>query len=135
MPRQSEAAMFEKMISQLIEKKQHHERALAEINALFGRYGISLNGSHSSAKASNGTPAPAGGKGRRKRRKFGQTADGFILSLLQSRKSLMTSEINNAWKQSGRSFSANNTLGKLTKEKKIKRTKVKDGRGSAYSVA
>ncbi|MFI5382051.1 MAG: hypothetical protein ACHRHE_22375 [Tepidisphaerales bacterium] len=48
----------------------------------------------------------------------------------------MTSvEINAAWKKAGRPGNADNTLSLMVKARKLKRTKLEDGRGSRYSVA
>jgi hypothetical protein len=134
MPRTSDVATFERTISQLISRRDEHARALSEIDALCAKYGIKLNGARPVSAASNirGTARPA--KRRRRRRRFEQTADEFVLSLLRTRKNLVTSEINAAWKKSGRGNTADNTLGKLVKEKKVKRAPVKDGRGSAYTL-
>jgi DNA-binding transcriptional regulator YiaG len=72
-------------------------------------------------------------KGTRKRGKFERTGEESILLLLKGRKSLRTSQINDAWKKEGRGGTANVTLGKLVKARRIKRTKVKGQRGSEYS--
>jgi DNA-binding transcriptional regulator YiaG len=81
--------------------------------------------------SSNGEGKSAAPKVRR-RGVFIQTAEEFVLGLLKGRKTLTTGEINAAWKKTGRLGNADNTLSKMTREKKVKRTKVKDGRGSEY---
>jgi transcriptional regulator with XRE-family HTH domain len=81
--------------------------------------------------------ADAGGRGRpgRRRGKFKQTGEQTILSLLKSKKSMSTREINEAWRNEGRAGSADVMLGLLVKGKKLKRTKVEGQRGSQYSLA
>jgi hypothetical protein len=135
MPRLSEAAMFERTIAQLVSRREEHLTALSEIDGLCAKYGIKLNGVKLASTASPKPVSTAPAKRRRRRHRFGRTADEFVLSLLKAEKSLVTSDINAAWKKSGRGNTADNTLGKLAKEKKVKRTPVKEGRGSMYSLA
>jgi DNA-binding transcriptional regulator YiaG len=78
--------------------------------------------------AASMTPKPKSqkpGKGK-------QTAAEFILSLLKGRKSLTSTAINAVWKKAGRAGNADNTLSLMAKAKKVKRTKLKGQRGSAY---
>jgi len=44
-------------------------------------------------------------------------------------------QIDRYWKSQSRGGNAYNTLGQLVEDKKIKRQKVKGGRGSMYTVA
>jgi DNA-binding transcriptional regulator YiaG len=67
-----------------------------------------------------------------KRGRVKQTAAELILSLLKGRKSLTSTEINAAWKKSGRPGNADNTLSLMIKAKKLKRTKLMGQRGSEY---
>ena len=71
---------------------------------------------------------------KKKRRTFSKTADEFILDLVKG-KSMTTAQINAKWKQAERGATANNILSKLTKARKLKKEKVKDGRGSSYKAA
>jgi DNA-binding transcriptional regulator YiaG len=61
-----------------------------------------------------------------------QTAAELILSFLNGRKSLTSTEINVAWKKAGRAGNADNTLSLMVKAKKLRRTKLKEQRGSEY---
>ena len=70
---------------------------------------------------------------KKTRRSYARTADEFVLGLLKGGKRLTTTEINGKWKQARRAGTANNTLTKLTKAKKLKRESIKDGRGSTYT--
>jgi DNA-binding transcriptional regulator YiaG len=71
---------------------------------------------------------------RGKRGTFSQTAEEMVLGLLKG-KALTTAQINAAWKKSGRKGSADVTLGKMVKARKLKRSKLKGQRGSAYKAA
>jgi len=134
MPRLSEAATFDRTIAQLIARREAHANGLAAIDALFAKYGITLNGART-PHPTDSTESPARKAQGRKRGHFDQTAEEFVLALLKENKGMTTAEVNAAWKKSGRGGAADNALGKLVKEKTLKRTPVKDGRGSTYGVA
>jgi hypothetical protein len=88
------------------------------------------------AEAATETPAAmTTRKGRRTRRQFGMTAADFVLALVKQQTKPTTREINTHWKGAGRPFTADVPLGKLVKEKKLKRTPLVGERGSRYSVA
>jgi len=71
----------------------------------------------------------------RHRRTFAVSGDELVLAFVKAKKSPTTKQINSHWKSRGRAYTADNTLTKLVKEKKLKRTPVVGGRGSQYSVA
>ena len=73
--------------------------------------------------------------GRRRGPGGGPTAEQFVLSLLGTRKATTSGEINAAWRRAGRQGKADNTLSLMVKARKLKRAKLKDERGSRYSVA
>ena len=73
--------------------------------------------------------------GRRRQARGGQTAEQFVLSLLGSRKASTSGEINAAWRKAGRQGKADNTLSLMVKARKVKRARLKDERGSRYSIA
>lgn len=143
MPRMTEAAQFERTLSQLLAKREAHMKGLAEIDSLCAKFGITLptNGSRTPLPAPRTTPsngdapskATAAGS-RRRRRWFDQSADEFVLSLAKGSKGITTGGINAAWHKSGRGGKADNTLTKLVKEKKLHRSPLKEGRGSAYTA-
>ena len=140
MPRLSEAAMFDRTISQLITKRRTYSQGLAQIDAILAKYNIQIGNGSTPASAQAHTRAataksPTAGPVRRRRGRgqFSQTADEFVLGLLKD-KQMITGDINAAWKRAGRGGAADNTLGKLVKERRIKRTPVKDGRGSNYAA-
>lgn len=71
---------------------------------------------------------------RRRGQSGGETAQDFILSLVKTRKAISTSEIGTAWKKVGRGGRSDNTLSILVKAGKLKRVKIKGGRGSEYRL-
>jgi hypothetical protein len=82
------------------------------------------------------TPAPAApaAKAPRKRKTYAQTADQFVLGLVQG-KGATTAAINQAWKDAKRVGRADNTLNKMVKAGTLKREKLAEGKGSTYTVA
>ena len=71
----------------------------------------------------------------RRRGTFARTAEESILALLKARKSLTTSQLNDAWRKEGRAGTANVTLGRLVTARKLKRVKAKGARGSLYRAS
>ena len=78
--------------------------------------------------------APAKAKGARKRKKYAQTAEQFVLGLVKG-KGDSSSNINKAWQAAGRTGRADNTLNKMLKAGKLKRQKIVGTKGSMYTVA
>ena len=145
-----------RVIDQLQSDRQRHLDAIAEIDELFGQHGIKTG----TRKRRRGPGRPKGSKkkakkkvakkrGRKKggkkkarkatkkkgRRSFSKTAEQFLLDLLKRGKVMTTGEINVKWKQAKRGGTADNTLMKLVNDKKLKREKIKDGKGSTYRAA
>ena len=85
-------------------------------------------------KTAKKAPAPAKAKGARKRKKYDQTAEQFVLALVKD-KGAVSSDINKAWKAAGRTGRADNTLNKMLKAAKLKRQKIVGTKGSMYTVA
>jgi|GEM_PF-1520782 len=73
-------------------------------------------------------------KAGRKRKKYAQTAEQLVLGLVKG-KGAISSAINKAWKDGGRTGRADNTLNKMLKDGKVKRTPLKGQKGSTYTVA
>jgi len=72
-------------------------------------------------------------KVRRKRKKYALTAEQLVLGLVQG-KGATTAEINRAWRDGGRTGRADNTLNKMLKDGKVKRTPLKGQKGSTYTL-
>jgi hypothetical protein len=120
-------------VTELFNQRKAHQDAIDEIDGTIAKIeqalGVSLNG--------RGRPkrAPLGRQGKRARGKFSTTAEDTILTFVRGHKNPTTAEINKHWKSEGRKGTADNALTKMVKEKKLKRAKVPEGRGSTYSVA
>lgn len=152
-----------RMIAELRDRRQEHLDAIADIDGQFEHFGITAAprkrrgrgaaspvASASKKKAKNGRRKKAkkagtktvGKKAAKKkvtkkktRRTFSQTADEFVVGLLKGGNGMTTAQVNAKWRQAKRGGSADNTLGKMAKDGKLKKAKVEVGRGSSYSVA
>jgi hypothetical protein len=91
-------------------------------------------GRKAAKKAAKKAAAPAKAKGTRKRKKYDQTAEQFVLGLVKD-KGAVSSGINKAWKAAGRTGRADNTLNKMLKAGKLKRQKIVGTKGSMYTAA
>jgi hypothetical protein len=100
-----------------------------------GVYSLSAAGKVA-RKATRKAVAPAAAKAMApsKRRTYAQTAEQFVLGLVQG-KGATTAEINQAWKGAKRVGRADNTLNKMVKAGLLKRKKLAEGKGSTYTVA
>jgi hypothetical protein len=157
------AKQLQQTISRLQTERQEHAEAISEIDAIFDQYGISADGR--TARRGPGRPRKAGrppgrpatkrsalegiadmparkgrpGRPRRAggRRKFDTSGPVSILEFVQSAgdEGRSTREINEHWKSEGRSGDAYVAIGKLVKEKKLKRKNMPGERGSRYTAA
>ena len=141
MAESSTPASLDRVIRQLQKQRDGHVAAIADIDQAFARFGIKP-GRGRGKKRGPGRPVGSGKKKtskkvakKRKRGRFKQTADKFVLGLLTGGKQLSTRDINNRWKRARRGGSADKTLLKLVKDKQLKREKNTAGRGSNYSLA
>jgi hypothetical protein len=127
-------------IQQLLDDRQKHSEALAEIEQKLEQINLLLNGTGRRGRPSKAAAAvtgaePQGRKGRRGRRRRGPSAEDLVLGFVQGKGNPTTAEINAYWRSEGRPGKADNTLSKLTREGKLKRKQDKKVRGSRYSVA
>jgi hypothetical protein len=135
------ARSFDRLAFRLLKERRFHQEALEEIDSILAKHGFSAQGHRegsgraSAVAVSTGAPGAAKGGRRRKRRSFPETAVEFVLGLLKSGKSMSTSDINKAWKASGRGYTADNQLTLMVKGKHVKRLQNKQGRGSIYTAA
>jgi hypothetical protein len=141
MPRLKPAKELESLITSLAQERREHEQAIAQIDAVFARYGIAVAGGRGRGRRGAGVRGlvaragkKAGGR-RRKRGRFTLTAEESILRFLKSANKPSTADVNVHWKSEGRGGKADNTLTRMVKEGKLKRVKSKDVRGSRYSAA
>jgi len=147
MPTTQPPADLPRKIQQLLEDRQRHADALSLIDHVLAGVGAALGGKPVTVAAgeanssTRSSPAPgqhgaANGKERRKVGKFSTTGDESVLGFVKERKNPTSQEIEGHWKGEGRGGPAANTLTKLVKAKKLKRTPLGKGiRGSRYSLA
>ena len=114
----------------LIKQRDRLNGQIAELEALASEVPAAPR---KAAKKKAGRPKAAT-KGRKKRRKYAETAEQFILGLVKG-KGATSAKINKAWKDAGRAARADNTLNKMVKAGKLKREKVEGQRGSRYTKA
>lgn len=74
-------------------------------------------------------------KRKRVRRKFAVSGEQLILNFVKSKSNPIGRDIEKHWSSEGRAGTAANLLSKLVKEKRLKRMRLKDERGSRYSLA
>jgi len=133
----STATELSRLIQTLHEERRQHADAIAAIDTAFSSLGIApktaARRGRPSGKAAAVENAPVTRRRRRRKSKDGMTGEEFLQSILGSGK-LTTAAINAKWKESGRKGAANNLLGKLVKDGKVKRATVKGERGSVYSA-
>jgi hypothetical protein len=95
-------------------------------------------GINSKTAAANAKRAATIGINRRRRkrvrRRFAVSGEQLILNFVKAKSNPVGNEIEKHWSSEGRSGTAANLLSKLVKEKRLKRTPLKEGRGSRYSV-
>jgi hypothetical protein len=116
------------LISKLQADRQGHLGAIAEIDEAFATLGIQPE-----VKKKRGRKSGVAKK-TRTRGKFKTTATESILTFVKAAGSKGTTgaKIVQDWKAEGRKAGCYNALGKLIKEKKIKRQKLKGQKGSLY---
>lgn len=127
----------------LLTLRQQHADALAQVEATLDQIGAALGPAKRGRKpgrppatASLAGAIPAAPKKRGRRRSFETTAEEFVLAFVKANKNPTMSDINAAWKNEGRGHTADNSLTKLVKEKRLKRTPLGKGiRGSTFKVA
>jgi hypothetical protein len=160
MPTVSTPAALPSHIEELLSTRASHVDAIAEIDATLDRVSSALGVALTpvakpvpiapviskpaapkpvapkpvAAKAVPAAPKKVGATS-----KFGMSANDFVLAFVGASKGgASTQEINNHWKASGRSGTADNPMSILTKTKKLKRVKFPKTpggpRGSKYTL-
>lgn len=138
MPRNNSASpsSIASRVQGLMTERQRHADAIMAIDRTLGQIARLLGGPASASAAPRSTGAsktkPASSH-RRKRRKFAVSGDQSVLDLIKKNGGATTQEINAHWKREGRGGTADNTLSRLVKEKKLKRSPLKGQRGSRYT--
>ena len=127
-------------IQSLLDKRQEHTAAVAAIDETLARVSSVLKeiGSNRKIVASSSKPSTVvktSGKGKKVRRKFAVSGEQSILNFVKSKSNPVGKEIQKHWASEGRAGAAANLISKLVKAKRLKRTPLKDERGSHYSLA
>lgn len=139
-----------KLIKELRSERQQHVDAIARIDQTFEQFGISPDkGSYSvkavspAGKSKGAAKKPASGKKTSKKKSSGKrrgpnsfavTGEESVLGFIAQHGEANSKEINAHWANEGRGGKANNTLTKLVKDKKLKRVKNANERGSRYKL-
>ena len=132
------------LVAKLQAEKQAFLDAIAEIDAIFGQFGVAIVGKKKRGR-------PRGSKGKRaskvmkrktvrrkgKRGKFATTGAESILAFVRKagKSGAPGSEIADHWKSEGRGQGVYPILGQLVKGKQLKRKKIKGERGSRFWAA
>ncbi len=157
MAKSTTASELLRLTKQLKAERAEHLASVASIDQVFAQLGLEVPGEAVAAPAAApkkrgrpagkknalgkkkpatkkkvaGRPAKSGG---RKRKKFPTSGDGSVLEFVKANAGCTTADVNAHWQKEGRAGKADNSLSKLTREKKIKRKNVKGSRGSTYSA-
>jgi hypothetical protein len=131
MPKSSDLAQ---RIQSLVASREEHAAAITAIDETLSRVAgaLSVNDLGRKYKTVKGIRS---GKRKRTRHKFAVSGEQSILAFVKSRSNPVGSDIQNNWEREGRAGAAANLMSKLVKTKQLKRTPLKDGRGSRYSLA
>ena len=138
MARSTPVATLAKLVQQLHAERQGHLDAIAEIDSSFDALGINSQNTGRGRRPKNGrrkgTAAKKRGAATGGRRRFKMTGEELVMSLLNKNTTMTTGQINKRWNQAGRGGNADNTLSKMTREKKGKRSNIKGAIGSEYRL-
>ena len=114
-------------IQSLLDQRQAHTDAVARIDETLEQIARLVR----SDGQSKVTPSP---RRRRGRSGYKMTAEEMVLAFVKERRNPTGREINQHWKAAGRPWTADVTLGKLVKARKLRRIPLEGERGSRYSV-
>ncbi len=126
------------LISKLQTERKAHLDAISDIDDAFGSMGIKppkRRGRPRGVKKATAKKKFGKKKAAKKaRRKFRTTASELVLGAIKKAgaKGIGSAKISKAWRSAGRPGDAYNTLGELTKAKKIKRVPLEGKKGSLY---
>lgn len=129
----STASELMDLLDQLKTERAEYVAKIEEIDATFERLGAAIPGSTPEA-ASPGPGRPKGTSGR-KRQRFEKTGEQSVLDYIVENPGAASADINEHWSGEGRGGRADNTLTKLVKNGKIKRTPIPgQARGGTYTA-
>lgn len=117
-------------IQTLLSSRRTHESAIADIDRVLDAVGKLLGGK----PAGKVVAKPAAARSKLQRGTFAISGKQSILDFVKRAGSPTTSEINANWNAEGRRGPANNKLGGLVAAGKLKRSKIRGGKGSRYTL-
>ena len=120
-------------IQQLVAERKKHADAVAAIDQILSQIG-KLLGTKTPALSAPATKAPLAAAKRSRRRTFPTTGAESVLEFVKKSGGATTKEIQKHWKSQGRGGTADNAISQLFKDKKLKRTPLKDRPGSRYTL-
>ncbi len=133
------------LIRKLQTERNVHLDAIAEIDEAFGSLGIKPPKRRGRPRGTKKAGRKKVGKRRvakkakkvRRRKKFKTTASELVLTVIKraGAKGATGAQISKAWRAARRPGDPYNTLGELSRAKKIKRRSLEGKRGSVYAVA
>jgi len=139
MPHPTVTVSLTDRIQQLLDEREQHANAIAgidktleQINGLLGGVKPGRKPGPKPAVMPSAVEQPA--KRGRRRQRFAISGEESVLAFVKEQGKPTSQEIERQWKAEGRKGRAAKALSKLTREKKLKRTKLKGERGSRYSV-
>jgi hypothetical protein len=140
MPHPTVTVSLTDRIQQLLDEREQHANAIAgidktleQINGLLGGVKPGRKPGPKPAVMPSAVEQPA--KRGRRRQRFAISGKESVLAFVKEQGKPTSQEIERQWKAEGRKGRAAKALSKLTREKKLKRTKLKGERGSRYSLA
>jgi len=127
------------LIRKLQAERQGHVEAITEIDKAFSSLGIKPQKQRrrpASTRAASKKRVAKKRTGKKAPKKFKMTAHELVVATIRKAgaKGTTGAEINKAWRAAGRPGEAYNTLGELTRAKRIKRRPLKGKPGSLYTV-
>ena len=139
MPHPTAIVSLTDRIQQLLDEREQHANAIVGIDQTLEQISGLLGGVKPGRKAAQKPAAmpfasePPATKARRRQR-FTISGGESVLAFVKEQGKPTSQEIERQWTAEGRKGRAAKALSKLTREKKLKRTKLKGERGSRYSV-
>jgi hypothetical protein len=126
-------------VQKLLVRREQHMEAISKIDSTLAGVTAALN---SSAVASSipmsvhttPTAKKAVVRKRRGRGRFAISAEGSVVAFIKMKKAATNKEVNEHFKTEGRFSTADNSLSKLVREKKLTRTKLGGLMGSSYAL-
>ena len=122
-------------MASLLEMRERVDKDIAELQAIAAPAASAVKSvrrrRRRKAKAAKIVAKPVA---KKPHKAFKQTAQNFILRLLKAGP-MTTAQLNERWTRIGRGGKADKALGEMVTAGKIKRAKLKVGKGSEYSLA